>query len=173
MSNPESKYTKRRWILTIFGLLLYIVDIFMDVAVALKYFQDKDYVWAGLTMVFILVGLVVTQIFSYAWYIDDMNDVMINPEGKEEISGMSKGVLTVIHLFGMGIFTRYDEPGDGIDKMAAVVIIRRHLLLYMYYMCLVHINMNSDSLRNVSNMHCMLIMHRQDVMECANWNNHN
>ncbi|CAK6972339.1 XK-related protein 9 [Scomber scombrus] len=107
MSNSDNKYTKLRWILTISGVLLYMVDIFMDAAVALKYYQEKNYVWSGLTTVFILVGLVVTQIFSYAWYREDVNNVMINPEGRTKISGMSKGVLTVLHLFGMGIFTRY------------------------------------------------------------------
>lgn len=107
MSHSNIQYTKNRWIFTIVGLLFYIVDVIMDVVVALKYFQEKLYVWAGLTLVFVLAGLLVTHIFSYAWYIDDMNDVIINPEGRETISGMSKGRLTVLHLFGMGIFTRY------------------------------------------------------------------
>ncbi|XP_042366608.1 XK-related protein 9 [Plectropomus leopardus] len=102
MLQPENQYTKLRWLLTVLGLLLYVVDIWTDVGLALRYFQGKQFVWTGLTLVFVLAGLLVTQIFSYAWYRDDMND-----EGKPTISGMSKGGLAVLHLFGMGVFTRY------------------------------------------------------------------
>ncbi|KAM9337209.1 XK-related protein 9 [Symphorus nematophorus] len=105
-SNPI-KYTKLRWLLTIVGLILYVVDIWTDIALALKYFQERHFVWTALTLVFVLAGLLVTQIFSHAWYRDDMDDVLINPKGKTTISGMSKGGLTVLHVCGMGIFTRY------------------------------------------------------------------
>ncbi|XP_067434040.1 XK-related protein 9 [Thunnus thynnus] len=106
MPHADNRYTKLRWLLTITGLFFYVVDIWMDVWLAFKYFQGKYYVWAGLTLGFVLVGLLVTQIFSYAWYRDDMNDVLINSE-RNAISGISKGELAVIHLFGVGIFTRY------------------------------------------------------------------
>ncbi|XP_076617858.1 XK-related protein 9 [Chaetodon auriga] len=107
MLQSDIQYTKVRWLLTIAGLFLYVVDIWTDIGLALKYFQEKHFVWTGLTLVFVLAGLLVTQIFSYAWYKDDMNDVWINPEGRPTISGMSKGGLAVLHLFGFGIFTRY------------------------------------------------------------------
>ncbi|GAA6217377.1 XK-related protein 9 [Lates japonicus] len=107
MPQSNIQYTKLRWLLTIVGLVLYVVDIWTDIGLALKYFQEKQYVWTGLTLVFVLAGLLVTQIFSYAWYRDDTNDVVMNPEGKETILGMSKGGLVTLHLFGVGIFTRY------------------------------------------------------------------
>lgn len=108
MLQSDSQYTKLRWLLTIAGLFLYVVDIWTDVALALKYFQQNHFVWAGLTLVFVLAGLLVTQIFSYAWYTDDMSAALINAEVKPTISGLSKGRLAVLHLFGVGIFTRYD-----------------------------------------------------------------
>ncbi|XP_035513539.1 XK-related protein 9 [Morone saxatilis] len=107
MSQSDNQYTKLRWLLTIVGLFLYVVDIWTDIGLALKYFRDKHFVWTGLTLAFVLAGLLVTQIFSYAWYRDDMNNVLINPEGKPTLSGISKGGLAVLHLFGVGIFTRY------------------------------------------------------------------
>ncbi len=55
----------------------------------------------------VLSGLL-TQIFSHAWYRDDMHNALINPEEQMIISGVSKGGLAVLHLFGMGIFTRYE-----------------------------------------------------------------
>ncbi|XP_051266304.1 XK-related protein 9 [Dicentrarchus labrax] len=107
MSQSDNQYTKLRWLLTIVGLFMYVVDIWTDIGLALKYFQDKHFVWTGLTLAFVLAGLLVTQIFSYAWYRDDMNDALINPEGRPTLSGISKGGLAVLHLFGVGIFTRY------------------------------------------------------------------
>ncbi|XP_073344464.1 XK-related protein 9 [Pagrus major] len=107
MFHSDNQYTRLRWILTIAGLLLYVVDIWTDIVLALKYFQQRQFVWTGLTLVFVLLGQLPTQIFGYAWYRDDMTDVLINPEGTSTISGMSKGGLAALHLLGMGIFTRY------------------------------------------------------------------
>ncbi|XP_068438403.1 XK-related protein 9 [Clinocottus analis] len=107
MLPSDIKYTKVRWLLTIAGLLLYVVDIWTDIQLAGKYFQESHFVWGGLTLLFVLVGLLVTQIFSHTWFMDDMTDVLINSEGKLTISGLSKGRLVVLHLIGMGIFTRY------------------------------------------------------------------
>ncbi|XP_023272632.1 XK-related protein 9 [Seriola lalandi dorsalis] len=107
MPHSDIQYTKLRWLLTIAGLVLYVVDIWTDIGLALKYFQEKQYVWTGLTLMFVLAGLLVTQIFSYAWYRDDMNHVLRNPEGRASVAGMSEGGLVALHLFGVGIFTRY------------------------------------------------------------------
>lgn len=107
MLQPDIQYTKVRWLLTVAGGFLYVGDIWTDVGVAVKYFQEEEYVWTGLTLMFVLTGLLVTQIFSYAWYRDDLNDVFINPDGTKEISGMSTSGLAVLHAFGLGIFTRY------------------------------------------------------------------
>ncbi|KAK2859433.1 hypothetical protein Q5P01_004053 [Channa striata] len=107
MAHSDYHYTKLRWLFTIAGLFLYVVDIWTDIALALKYFHRKEVDWAVLTLVFVLTGQLVTQTFSFAWYCDDMNDVLINPSGIKTISGMSKCKLTVIHFLGMGIFTRY------------------------------------------------------------------
>nr|XP_057916482.1 XK-related protein 9 [Doryrhamphus excisus] len=102
------EYTKLRWLLTIGGLVFYIVDIGTDVALALKYYVlDGRYILSALTLGFVLVGMLVTQIFSYAWYKDDINDVFINPQGISTISGISKNGIAVFHVCGAGIFTRY------------------------------------------------------------------
>ncbi|XP_030612911.1 XK-related protein 9 isoform X2 [Archocentrus centrarchus] len=107
MLQPDIQYTKERWLLTIAGVFLYVGDIWTDIGLAVKYFQEEQYVWTGLTLMFVLTGLLVTQIFSYAWYRDDLNDIFINSEGTKEISGMSKPGFAVLHAFGLGIFTRY------------------------------------------------------------------
>ncbi|XP_006794664.1 XK-related protein 9 [Neolamprologus brichardi] len=133
MPQPDIRYTKVRWLLTIAGVFLYVGDIWTDIVLAVKYFQEEQYVWTGFTVMFILIGLLVTQIFSYAWYWDDLNDPLLNPEGKKEISDMSKPGLVVLHAFGLGIFTRYyhllkegfhvvwtKSNGDGVEKLREV-----------------------------------------------------
>ncbi|XP_047424370.1 XK-related protein 9 [Mugil cephalus] len=108
MSDADSEqYSKLRWLLTAAGLVLYVGDMWTDIGVGLKYFQEEQYVWSGLTLMFVLSGLFVTQIFSCVWYWEDMNDPLLNPEGKLTILGLSKRGLAVLHVFGMGIFTRY------------------------------------------------------------------
>uniref|UniRef100_A0A3B4A579 XK-related protein n=1 Tax=Periophthalmus magnuspinnatus TaxID=409849 RepID=A0A3B4A579_9GOBI len=79
-----------RWGLTIAGLCLYAADIWTDICLALTYYQEEHYLWAGLTLAFILTGMLVSQIFSFAWYWDDMNDFFINPNGKATQAGLSK-----------------------------------------------------------------------------------
>ncbi|XP_077410713.1 XK-related protein 9 [Vanacampus margaritifer] len=103
----DIRYTKLRWLLTFLGLLLYVVDIWTDVGLSIKYLLDGDYICSALTFSFVLVGLLVTQIFSHAWYEDDLEDALINPRGPASVLGMSRGRLVVVHLCGAGIFTRY------------------------------------------------------------------
>uniref|UniRef100_A0A3Q1EGA4 XK-related protein n=1 Tax=Acanthochromis polyacanthus TaxID=80966 RepID=A0A3Q1EGA4_9TELE len=107
MLQSDNQYSKLRWLLTLGGLFLYVFDIWTDVGLALKHFQDGHYVWSGLTVMFVLTGLLVTQIFSIAWYWDDMSNVFINPQGKSSTSGRTKCGLAALHVFGMGVFTRY------------------------------------------------------------------
>lgn len=107
MSTSDFQYTKLRWLLTIAGLVLYAADIWTDICLTLTFYQEEHYHWSGLTLGFILIGLLVSQIFSYIWYIDDMNDFLINPKGKATIAGLPKCGLITLHLFGLGVIIRY------------------------------------------------------------------
>lgn len=99
----DPQYTKVQWCFTIFSLMLYVSDIVTDTRLAFRYFQEGHFLWMGLTLLFILVGLLVTQAFSYAWSTEDLNDDVVIPEGQPDTS---KCELTVLHLIGMGIFIR-------------------------------------------------------------------
>ncbi|XP_049605071.1 XK-related protein 9 [Syngnathus scovelli] len=107
MPQADIRYTKLRWLLTLVGLLLYVVDIWTDVGLSIKYLLDGRYICSALIFSFILAGLLVTQIFSHAWYEDDLEDALVNSRGQATVLGMSKGKLVVFHLCGAGIFTRY------------------------------------------------------------------
>ncbi|KAM4533403.1 XK-related protein 9 [Odontesthes bonariensis] len=101
MLQTNIQYSKLRWLLTILGLVLYVLDIWNDIGLALNYFYEAKYVWSGMTVMFVFTGLLVSQIFSYVWYLDDMD------EGEQTIAGMSKGGLAALHVICMGIFIRY------------------------------------------------------------------
>lgn len=124
MSTSDFQYTKLRWFLTIAGLLLYATDIWTDVCLTIRFYQEEQYLWAGLTLGFVMAGLLVSQTFSYAWYWDDVNDFMINPKGKATIAGLSKGGLIILHLLGLGVFIRYYQL---LKKGFAVLWTTRHL----------------------------------------------
>lgn len=101
MQQSDTQFSTLQWLLIVGGLVLYVGDIGTDIALALTYFQEAQYVWSGLTVMFILTGMLVTQIFSYAWFWDDTRN------GEEMTAGMSKRKFAALHMLGMGIFTRY------------------------------------------------------------------
>ncbi|CAB1350007.1 unnamed protein product [Coregonus sp. 'balchen'] len=84
----------------------YLVDIVTDVGLAVKYFLNGHLVWAGLTLLFVVIGSTATQVFSYSWYRDDTRNPLVNPGGDRLISGMNRGGLIGLHVVQMGIFTR-------------------------------------------------------------------
>lgn len=101
MPQPDAQFSTLQWLLTVGGLVLYVGDIGTDIALASTYFQEAQYAWSGLTVMFVLTGMLVTQIFSYAWFWDDARN------GAETTAGMSKRKFAALHVLGMGIFTRY------------------------------------------------------------------
>lgn len=105
MQQSDAQFSKLRWLLTLGGLFLYVGDIGTDIGLALMYFRESQYTWTGLTVMFILIGMLVTQTFSYAWFWDDMK------KGELIAAGGSKRLFTALHVFGMGIFTRYATVG--------------------------------------------------------------
>lgn len=105
MLPPETRYTKLRWFFTIVGLFLYVLDIVTDVQLAVKFFMEGEFLWMGLTLGFILAGVLVTQTFSLAWSRDDLNQGVLDAEEKAAVPAGSKREL-VLHLFGAGIFMR-------------------------------------------------------------------
>ncbi|CAF98036.1 unnamed protein product, partial [Tetraodon nigroviridis] len=89
------------------GLVMYVADVCTDAALVLTYFKEKHVVCAALTLLFIVVGLLVTQVFSTAWYWDDMDCDEKREDMKTTLPVVSKRGLATLHLFGVGIFIRY------------------------------------------------------------------
>ncbi|KAK3541260.1 hypothetical protein QTP86_019191 [Hemibagrus guttatus] len=92
-------FTKFRWICTFIGLVFSVVDITSDLLLSLQYFREQQYTWFALTLLFVLVGSLCMQIFSYCWFREDSNGV----EGTESLTTN----IGLLHLLHLGFFTRY------------------------------------------------------------------
>ncbi|XP_016301542.1 XK-related protein 9 [Sinocyclocheilus anshuiensis] len=101
MTNTGKRFTWFRWLCTVFGLLFYLADIGSDFLLSVQYFKSGHVTWAALTLVFVLVGSLCIQIFSYAWFKDDKENY------EEDDKGLSTCHLISIHVLQIGIFTRY------------------------------------------------------------------
>lgn len=80
------------------GFIFYVGDIGSDLLLSVQYFRNGHVTWAALTLVFVLIGSVCIQIFSYAWFKDD--------EEKENDKDLSTCHLIGIHVLQIGILTR-------------------------------------------------------------------
>nr|XP_023650163.1 XK-related protein 9 [Paramormyrops kingsleyae]XP_023650164.1 XK-related protein 9 [Paramormyrops kingsleyae] len=96
------RFTKFRWFRTVAGLVLYVADIIADVWVAGQYFSNGNFVWGSLTLLFVLNGFVCSQVFSYAWFCDDL--AAVTSTGRN-----CRLSLVVLHVLQLGIFTRYQQ----------------------------------------------------------------
>ncbi|XP_028825894.1 XK-related protein 9 [Denticeps clupeoides] len=103
--NSGGGFSKLRWICTVLALLLYVVDYGADVFLAGKYFRDGHAVWCSLTLLFVLLSSMCTQIFSYAWFCDDVS--MEDAQEETGFSSIPHAPLAGFHFLQMGIFTRY------------------------------------------------------------------
>uniref|UniRef100_A0A8C2CQ70 XK-related protein n=1 Tax=Cyprinus carpio TaxID=7962 RepID=A0A8C2CQ70_CYPCA len=95
------KFTWFRWLCTVFGVLFYLGDTGSDFMLSMQYFSRGHLTWAILTLVFVLVGSVCIQAFSFAWFKDDKDNY------EEDDKGLSTCHLIGIHVLQIGIFTRY------------------------------------------------------------------
>uniref|UniRef100_A0A8C7XRM4 XK-related protein n=1 Tax=Oryzias sinensis TaxID=183150 RepID=A0A8C7XRM4_9TELE len=82
-------------VLYFFGFGLYIMDIVTDISLFVNYIKNGQYLWGGMTMMFVVTGTLSTQPFSYVWYRDD----------DEEPKTLKAGLA--VHLFGLGTIFRY------------------------------------------------------------------
>lgn len=70
------------------------MDIVTDIFLFVNYIKKGQYLWGGMTMMFVVTGTLSTQPFSYVWYRDD----------DEEPKTLKAGLA--VHLFGLGTIFR-------------------------------------------------------------------
>ncbi|XP_030623409.1 XK-related protein 9 [Chanos chanos] len=102
-ADSACRFTKFRWVCTLIGIGFYIFDIGTDLFLFVTYLTDGHFLWSGLTVLFVVVGSLCCQIFSYAWFKDDED----MDTSRTEHNKLSKIHLVGLHLIQMGVFTRY------------------------------------------------------------------
>ncbi|KAG5850208.1 hypothetical protein ANANG_G00079800 [Anguilla anguilla] len=96
----NTKFTKVRYLYLLVGFFLYMVDVGTDMWVAVQFYNSGHYAWFALTILFVLTGSLVPQIFSYVWLSDDR-------ESEISFSGITRTQHIFLHVLQLGIFTRY------------------------------------------------------------------
>ncbi|KAM4865232.1 XK-related protein 9 isoform 2-T5 [Thomomys bottae] len=91
------KYTKCNFMMSVFGIIIYITDLIMDICVSIRFFHERQYVSGVLILSFMLFGTVVVQCFSYTWFKDDLKTA-----GQE-----SQHSFLLLHCLQGGVFARY------------------------------------------------------------------
>ncbi len=68
------------YLFTLVGLLLFLLDIALDIWTVVSFYQDGAYVYMAV-MVFLLLGSsVLLQVFSWLWYSDSLDKIETNVE---------------------------------------------------------------------------------------------
>lgn len=56
------------------SILTFVADISSDIVVSVLYYVDGSYLWFSLTLGFVIVSSIVTQVFSAKWFYEDSED---------------------------------------------------------------------------------------------------
>ncbi|XP_004449695.1 XK-related protein 9 [Dasypus novemcinctus] len=91
------KYTKWNFMMLVLGIIIYIIDLTVDLWVSVRFFHEGQYVFGAVTVSFMLFGTLVVQCFSYSWFKGDLKKA-----GQE-----SQHYLFLLHCLQGGVFTRY------------------------------------------------------------------
>lgn len=83
--------------MTLFGFLSYVIDIGIDFSVAVKHYTKGHFIAGSLTLTFILLAMIIVQIFSYSWF---KADLQIDNHDQQNW-------VFPTHLLQFGIFIRY------------------------------------------------------------------
>jgi hypothetical protein len=82
--------------MSVFGIIIYITDLIVDICVSVRFFHEGQYVSGILTLSFMLFGTLVVQCFSYSWYKADLKKT-----GQE-----SEHCFLLLHCLQGGVFVR-------------------------------------------------------------------
>ncbi|KAF7686385.1 hypothetical protein HF521_015747 [Silurus meridionalis] len=90
-------------IFSVLSLLLFLVDIALDVWAIVSLYEEQKYFSMGLLICILLSSSVLLQIFSWLWYTDSSKNLETNVE--KFIS--RHGLMNIVHIFQLGVFVRF------------------------------------------------------------------
>ncbi|XP_016113265.1 XK-related protein 8-like [Sinocyclocheilus grahami] len=92
-----------KYLFTLVGLLLFLLDIVLDIWTVVSFYQDGAYVYMAV-MIFLLLGSsVLLQVFSWLWYSDSLEKI----ESKVEKFADRHLLIKPFHFLQLGIYLRY------------------------------------------------------------------
>ncbi|XP_018980208.2 XK-related protein 8-like [Cyprinus carpio] len=96
-------YSLLEYLFTLVGLLMFLLDIVLDIWTVVSFYQDGAYVVMAV-MIFLLLGSsVLLQVFSWLWYSDSMNKI----ETKVEKFTDRHSLIKPFHFMQLGVYLRY------------------------------------------------------------------
>ncbi|XP_016144980.1 XK-related protein 8-like isoform X1 [Sinocyclocheilus grahami] len=96
-------YTLLEYLFTLVGLLLFLLDIALDIWTVVSFYQDEAYVYMAV-MIFLLLGSsVLLQVFSWLWYSDSLEKI----ETKVETFAKRHLLIKPFHFLQLGVHLRY------------------------------------------------------------------
>ncbi|XDV34546.1 hypothetical protein PO909_004697, partial [Leuciscus waleckii] len=102
------KYSLLEYLFTLVGLLLFLLDIALDIWTVVSFYQHGDYVYMAV-MIFLLLGSsVLLQVFSWLWYSDSLETMEETKlETKLEEFANRHKLIKPLHFLQFGLYLRY------------------------------------------------------------------
>ncbi|XP_043073261.1 XK-related protein 8-like [Puntigrus tetrazona] len=92
-----------KYLFTLLGLLLFLLDIALDIWTVVSFYQDGAYVYMAV-MIFLLLGSsVLLQVFSWLWYSDSLDKI----KTKVEKFANQHLLINPLHFLQLGVYLRY------------------------------------------------------------------
>ncbi|XP_043073260.1 XK-related protein 8-like [Puntigrus tetrazona] len=92
-----------KYLFTLLGLSLFLLDIALDIWTVVSFYQDGAYVYMAV-MIFLLLGSsVLLQVFSWLWYSDSLDRIETNVEKFAN----QHSLIKPIHFLQLGVYLRY------------------------------------------------------------------
>ncbi|XP_059365916.1 XK-related protein 8-like [Carassius carassius] len=92
-----------KYLFTLVGLLLFLLDIALDILTVVSFYQDGSNVYMAV-MIFLLLGSsVLLQVFSWLWYSDSLEKI----ESKVEKFTARHSLIKPLHFLQLRVYLRY------------------------------------------------------------------
>ncbi|XP_026144319.1 XK-related protein 8-like [Carassius auratus] len=92
-----------KYLFTLVGLLLFLLDIALDIKTVVSFYKDGAYVYMAVLIFLLLGSSVLLQVFSWLWY----SDYLDNFETKVETFAKSHSLIKPFHFLQLGVHLRY------------------------------------------------------------------
>lgn len=99
------KYPASDFLLTVGGMMLFLLDVALDVWAVVTFYQEEAYVFMGLLVFLLLGSSALVQAFSWLWYHYDKDGT----ETRTESLVKNLCSLKILHFFQMGVYLRWSS----------------------------------------------------------------